>query len=55
LSTSWFPVSRVEATPQPLTTLEQLQIASMGLWEEEDYGILADKACWAMFAVTAGK
>ncbi|KAL2130630.1 hypothetical protein VTI74DRAFT_6131 [Chaetomium olivicolor] len=24
----------------------------MGLWEEEDYGVLADKACWAMFAVT---
>ncbi|KAK4125665.1 hypothetical protein N657DRAFT_642403 [Parathielavia appendiculata] len=25
----------------------------MGLWEEEDYGVLADRACWAMFAVTA--
>ncbi|KAK4193744.1 hypothetical protein QBC35DRAFT_510976 [Podospora australis] len=24
----------------------------MGLWEVEDYGVVADKACWAMFAVT---
>ncbi|KAM5346419.1 hypothetical protein ACJ41O_009424 [Fusarium nematophilum] len=24
----------------------------MGLWEAEDYGIIADKACWSMFAVT---
>ncbi|KAL2022626.1 hypothetical protein VTK56DRAFT_4970 [Thermocarpiscus australiensis] len=24
----------------------------MGLWEEEDYGVLADWACWAMFAAT---
>jgi hypothetical protein len=38
-----------------LTALEQVQIVIMGLWEEEDYGIVADKACWAMFAVTAGK
>jgi hypothetical protein len=27
----------------------------MGLWDEEDYGVLADRACWAMFAVTAGE
>ncbi|KAK4240555.1 hypothetical protein C8A03DRAFT_41971 [Achaetomium macrosporum] len=25
----------------------------MALWQEEDYGVLADRACWAMFAVTA--
>ncbi|KAK3997892.1 hypothetical protein QBC44DRAFT_392196 [Cladorrhinum sp. PSN332] len=24
----------------------------MALWEEEDYGVVADRACWAMFAVT---
>ncbi|KAK4107681.1 hypothetical protein N656DRAFT_840245 [Canariomyces notabilis] len=24
----------------------------MALWEEENYGALADRACWAMFAVT---
>ncbi|KAL2267368.1 hypothetical protein VTJ83DRAFT_4645 [Remersonia thermophila] len=25
----------------------------MGLWDVEDYGTVADRACWAMFAVTA--
>ncbi|RYN29003.1 hypothetical protein AA0114_g12423 [Alternaria tenuissima] len=25
----------------------------MGLWDVEDYGIIADRACWSMFAVTA--
>ncbi|KAI0005242.1 hypothetical protein F4779DRAFT_598479 [Xylariaceae sp. FL0662B] len=25
----------------------------MALWEEDDYGVLADKSCWAMFAITA--
>ncbi|KAF4461219.1 integral membrane [Fusarium albosuccineum] len=24
----------------------------MGLWEVEDYGVIADRACWSMFAVT---
>jgi hypothetical protein len=25
----------------------------MALWQEEDYGVVADRACWAMFGVTA--
>jgi hypothetical protein len=25
----------------------------MALWEEEDYGVIADQACWTMFAITA--
>jgi len=25
----------------------------MALWEADDYGIIADRACWALFAVTA--
>lgn len=27
----------------------------MALWEEKDYGVLADRACWSMFAITAGE
>lgn len=26
----------------------------MALWQTEDYGAIADRACWAMFAVTTG-
>jgi hypothetical protein len=27
----------------------------MGLWDVEDFGVIADKACWSMFAITTGK
>ena len=25
---------------------------TMGLWDVKDFGVIADKACWSMFAVT---
>jgi DNA-binding transcriptional regulator YdaS (Cro superfamily) len=27
----------------------------MGLWDVDDHGTVANRACWAMFAVTSGE
>lgn len=29
-------------------------VTMTALWKEEDYGIIADRSCWAMFAVLTG-
>ncbi|KAF7561194.1 hypothetical protein G7046_g2952 [Stylonectria norvegica] len=36
----------------PVSFNNRLCLVEMALWEAEDYGIIADRACWAMFAVT---